>query len=46
MCCLVACCVSQVHIDYSDASDKEEEQQNCEQDSTQENISTFGETVL
>ena len=43
MCCLVVCCDSQVHIYSSDASDKEE-QQNHEQDSSQENISTFRET--
>ena len=27
MCCLVVCCDSQVHIDYSDASDDEQEEQ-------------------
>lgn len=47
MCCLVVCCDSQVHIDYSDASDEEEEQQDREQEeSSQENLSTFRETVL
>ena len=47
MCCLVVCCDSQVHIDYSDASDEEEEQRDREQEeSSQENQSTFRETVL
>ena len=47
MCCLFVCCDSQVHIDYSDASDdEEEEQQGREQEkSSQENLSTR-ETVL
>ena len=45
--CLVFCCDSQVHIDYSDASDEEEEQQDHEQEeSSEENLSTFRETVL
>ena len=26
MCCLVVCCDSQVHIDYSDGTDEEEEE--------------------
>ena len=47
MCCLVLCCDSQVHIDYSDASDEEDEQQDPERgESSQENLSTFRETVL
>ena len=47
MCCLVACCNSQVHIDYSDASDEEEQQQHREQEEpSQENLSTFREAVL
>ena len=47
MCCLVVCCDSQVHIDYSDASDEEDEQQDPERgESSQENLSTFRETVL
>ena len=48
MCCLVVCCDSQVHIDYSDASDEEEEQQQVreQEESSQENLSTFRETVL
>ena len=48
MCCLVVCCDSQVHIDYSDASDEEEEQQQDHEreESSQENPSTFRETVL
>ena len=46
-CCLVVCCDSQVHIDYSDASDEEDEQQDPERgESSQENLSTFRETVL
>ena len=46
MCCLVVCCDNQVHIDYSDASDEEEEQQDPErEESSQENPSTFRETV-
>ena len=47
MCCLVVFCDSQVHIDYSDASDEEEEKQDSErEESSQENPSTFRETVL
>ena len=50
MCCLVVCCDSQVHIDYSDnASDEEEEQEEQDperEESSQENPSTFRETVL
>ena len=47
MCCLVVCCDSQVHIDYSDASDEEEGKQDREhEESLQENLSTFRETVL
>ena len=39
MCCLVVCCDSQVHIDYSDASDEEEQQQDREQEqSSKENV--------
>ena len=46
MCCLVVCCDSQVHIDYSDASDEEEQQDPERGESSQENVSTFRETVL
>ena len=47
MFCLVVGCDSQVHINYSDASDEEEEQQDPErEESSQENPSTFRETVL
>lgn len=46
MCCLVVCCDSQVHIDYSDASDEEEEQEVHEREISQESVSTFRETVL
>ena len=47
MCCLVVCCDSQVHSDYSDASDEEEDQQDPERgESSPENLSTFRETVL
>ena len=47
MCCLVVCCDSQVHIDYCDASDEDEVQQDREQEEfSEENLSTFRETVL
>ena len=46
MCCLVVCCDSQVHIDYSDASDEEEQQDPEREEFSQENPSTFRETVL
>ncbi len=47
MCCLVVCCDSQVHIDYSDASDEEEQEQEVhEREISQESVSTFRETVL
>ena len=47
MFCLVVCCDSQVHIDYNDASDEDEQQQDREQEeSSEENLSTFRETVL
>ena len=48
MCCLVVCCDSQVHIDYSDASDEEKQQQQDreQEESSEENLSTFRETVL
>ena len=38
MCCLVVCCDSQVHIDYSDASDEEEQQQDREKKNPQKKI--------
>ena len=46
MCCLVLCSDSHVHIEYSHASDEEEEQQDRGQDkSSQENLSTFREKL-
>ena len=46
MSCLVVCCDSQVHIDYSDAFDEEEEQDREQEESSEENLSSFRETVL
>ena len=44
MCCLVVCCDSEVRIDYSDASDEEEEQEVHEREISQESLSSFRET--
>jgi len=35
-----------VHIDYSDAFDEEEEQDREQEESSEENLSSFRETVL